>query len=80
MFVFASLVTTLFLGGWHGPFLPGVVWFFLKTFTIIFICIWVRATIPRLRYDKVMKLEWKFLLPVAIANVIATGAVMALLG
>jgi NADH-quinone oxidoreductase subunit H len=80
MFVFASLVTTMFLGGWHGPLLPGVVWFFLKTFFIIFICIWVRATIPRLRYDKVMKLEWKFLLPVAIANVIATGVAMIFLG
>ncbi|NOY68052.1 MAG: NADH-quinone oxidoreductase subunit NuoH [Deltaproteobacteria bacterium] len=78
MFVFASLVTTLFLGGWHGPFLPGIVWFFIKTFAIIFVCIWVRATFPRLRYDKVMKLEWKFLLPVALANVIVTGAVMAL--
>jgi len=80
MFVFAFLVTTLFLGGWHGPFLPGIVWFFTKSFIVIFICIWIRATIPRLRYDKVMKLEWKFLLPVAIANIIATGAVMALLG
>ena len=80
MFVFAFLVTTLFLGGWHGPFLPGVVWFFVKSFMVIFICIWIRATIPRLRYDKVMKLEWKFLLPVAIANVIVTGLVMALLG
>jgi NADH-quinone oxidoreductase subunit H len=80
MFVFAFLVTTLFLGGWHGPFLPGVVWFFIKSFIVIFICIWIRATIPRLRYDKVMKLEWKFLLPLAIANVIATGAVMAFLG
>jgi NADH-quinone oxidoreductase subunit H len=80
MFVFAFLVTTLFLGGWHGPFLPGIVWFFIKSFMVIFICIWVRATIPRLRYDKVMKLEWKFLLPVAIGNVIATGAVMVLLG
>jgi len=80
LFVFASLVTTLFLGGWQGPILPGVVWFFIKTFVIIFICIWIRATIPRLRYDKVMKLEWKFMLPVAIANVIATGTVLALLG
>ena len=80
MFVFAFLVTTLFLGGWHGPFLPGILWFFIKSFVVIFICIWVRATIPRLRYDKVMKLEWKFLLPVAIANLIVTGAVMAILG
>jgi len=80
MIVFASLVATLFLGGWHGPaFVPGVVWFFLKMFTVIFLCIWVRATFPRLRYDKVMKLEWKFLLPVALLNVLATGLVMAVL-
>jgi len=79
MFVFASLVTTLFLGGWHGPFLPGIVWFFIKTFAVIFVCIWVRATVPRLRYDKVMKLEWKFLLPAALANVLVTGAVMAMM-
>jgi NADH-quinone oxidoreductase subunit H len=80
MIVFACLVTTLFLGGWHGPaFVPGVVWFFLKMFAIIFLCIWVRATFPRLRYDKVMKLEWKFLLPVALLNVLATGLVMAML-
>ena len=80
MIVFASLVTTLFLGGWHGPaFVPGVVWFFLKMFAVIFLCIWVRATFPRLRYDKVMKLEWKFLLPVALLNVLATGLVMAVL-
>jgi NADH-quinone oxidoreductase subunit H len=80
MIVFASLVATLFLGGWHGPaFVPGVVWFFLKMFAVIFLCIWVRATFPRLRYDKVMKLEWKFLLPVALLNILATGMVMAAL-
>ncbi|MBE9550488.1 MAG: NADH-quinone oxidoreductase subunit NuoH [Proteobacteria bacterium] len=80
MIVFASLVATLFLGGWHGPaFVPGVVWFFLKMFAVIFLCIWVRATFPRLRYDKVMKLEWKFLLPVALLNILATGLVMAVL-
>lgn len=80
MVVFASLVTTLFFGGWHGPaFLPGVAWFFIKVFAVIFLCIWVRATFPRLRYDKVMKLEWKFLLPVALLNILATGMVMAVL-
>ena len=80
MIVFASLVTTMFLGGWHGPaFVPGVIWFFLKMFAVIFLCIWVRATFPRLRYDKVMKLEWKFLLPVALLNVLATGMIMAVL-
>ncbi len=80
MIVFACLVTAMFLGGWHGPaFVPGVIWFFLKMFAIIYLCIWVRATFPRLRYDKVMKLEWKFLLPVALLNVLATGLVMAVL-
>jgi NADH-quinone oxidoreductase subunit H len=80
MIVFACLVTTMFLGGWHGPaFVPGVIWFFLKMFAVIFLCIWVRATFPRLRYDKVMKLEWKFLLPVALLNVLVTGLVMAVL-
>ena len=80
MIVFACLVTTMFLGGWHGPaFVPGVIWFFLKMFAIIYLCIWVRATFPRLRYDKVMKLEWKFLLPVALLNVLVTGLVMAVL-
>ncbi|MFW6414776.1 MAG: NADH-quinone oxidoreductase subunit NuoH [Thermodesulfobacteriota bacterium] len=76
LFVFGCLVTTLFLGGWHGPFLPGVVWFFIKTFAVIFFCIWERATFPRLRYDQVMKLEWKFMLPLAILNVLATGLVL----
>ncbi len=76
LFVFGCLVTTLFLGGWHGPLLPGVLWFFIKTFAVIFFCIWVRATFPRLRYDQVMKLEWKFLLPLAILNVLATGLVL----
>jgi NADH-quinone oxidoreductase subunit H len=80
MIVFACLVTAMFLGGWHGPaFVPGVIWFFLKMFVVIYLCIWVRATFPRLRYDKVMKLEWKFLLPVALLNVLATGLVMAVL-
>jgi NADH-quinone oxidoreductase subunit H len=80
MIVFACLVTTMFLGGWHGPaFVPGVIWFFLKMFAVIFLCIWVRATFPRLRYDKVMKLEWKFLLPVALINILVTGLVMAVL-
>ncbi|MCF8108142.1 MAG: NADH-quinone oxidoreductase subunit NuoH [Desulfohalobiaceae bacterium] len=78
LFVFGCLVTTLFLGGWHGPVLPGVIWFFIKTFAVIFFCIWQRATFPRLRWDFVMKLEWKFLLPVAIANVLVTGFVLAI--
>jgi len=73
MFVFAALVTTLFLGGWHGPLLPGPIWFFIKTFGIIFFCVWERSTFPRFRYDQVMKLGWKVLLPAGLLNILLTG-------
>lgn len=73
MFVFAALVTTLFLGGWHGPLLPGPIWFFIKTFAIIFFCVWERSTFPRFRYDQVMKLGWKVLLPAGLLNILLTG-------
>lgn len=78
LFVFGCLVTTLFLGGWHGPVLPGVLWFFIKTLLVVFFCIWQRATFPRLRYDQVMKLEWKFLMPLAIVNILVTGLFLAI--
>jgi NADH-quinone oxidoreductase subunit H len=76
MFVFASMVTTLFLGGWHGPILPGVVWFFIKTFAVIFFCVWERGTMPRYRYDQVMELGWKVLLPAGLLNILLTGLLM----
>lgn len=74
----AALTTTLFLGGWLGPVLPGPVWFILKTLLIIFIFIWVRGTFPRLRYDHIMKFGWKFLFPAALANVVITALIVAL--
>jgi len=73
MFVFAALVTTLFLGGWHGPFVDGPHWFFLKSFAIIFFCVWERSTFPRLRYDQVMSFGWKILLPFGLLNILLTG-------
>jgi NADH-quinone oxidoreductase subunit H len=74
----AALSTTLFLGGWLGPWLPGPVWFFLKMMAMIFVFIWIRGTYPRLRYDHIMKLGWKFLLPAALLNVVVTALVVAL--
>ncbi len=68
-----GLITVLFLGGWHGPLLPGFLWFFIKTFILVFICIWVRATLPRFRYDQIMKFGWKVLLPISLANLFVTG-------
>jgi len=73
MFVFSAMVTTLFLGGWHGPLLPGPVWFFIKTFALIFFCVWERSTFPRFRYDQVMNLGWKVLLPAGLLNILLTG-------
>jgi len=73
MFVFAALVTTLFLGGWHGPFIDGPHWFFIKSFAIIFFCVWERSTFPRLRYDQVMSFGWKILLPFGLLNILLTG-------
>jgi NADH-quinone oxidoreductase subunit H len=78
MIVVASLVTTLFLGGWLGPFLPGPLWFFIKVCVVIFFFIWERGTFPRLRYDQIMQFGWKILLPLALANVVVTALVVAL--
>ncbi len=78
MIVVAAVITTLFLGGWLGPWLPGPLWFFIKVCAVIFFFIWERATFPRLRYDHIMKFGWKVLLPLALANVVVTAFVVAL--
>jgi NADH-quinone oxidoreductase subunit H len=72
----SAMVVTLFFGGWLGPVLPPVVWFFLKTF--VFICgfILLRATLPRPRYDQLMAYGWKVMLPLALLNLIVTGGVL----
>ena len=76
--IVAALSTTLFLGGWLGPWLPGPVWFFIKMMAMIFLFIWIRGTYPRMRYDHIMKFGWKFLFPAAILNVVITALVVAL--
>ena len=72
----SSFITVLFLGGWRGPLLPGVVWFFIKTFALICLFILMRAALPRPRYDQLMGVAWKVLLPLALLNLLATGAIM----
>ncbi len=74
------LAATLFFGGWHGPLLPGPVWVALKTFAFIFLFVWLRATLPRVRHDQLMALGWKVLVPLGLLNVVATAIVMALTG
>ena len=76
--VLGGLATTFFLGGWHGPFLVPVIWFSLKTLAFAFFFIWMRGTLPRLRYDQLMHLGWKVLTPLALANILVTGWWLAL--
>lgn len=71
----SSLITVLFLGGWQGPLLPPVVWFLMKTFIFICLFILMRASLPRPRFDQLMSFGWKLMLPLALANLLATGAV-----
>ncbi|MFC1949841.1 NADH-quinone oxidoreductase subunit NuoH [Chloroflexota bacterium] len=66
----AAIITTLFLGGWRGPILPGFLWFLIKVFAVFFVMIWTRTTLPRVRIDQLMALAWKFLFPLAIINMI----------
>lgn len=72
----SALTTALFFGGWLGPLLPGLVWFLLKTFVMIFAFVLARASLPRLRYDQLMSLGWKTILPLSLANLVMTGAVV----
>src|SRR5262252_2442202 len=90
MIVVSSVVTTLFLGGWLRPFphvavlrfldvVPSWGWFLLKSFFFLYVFIWVRATLPRYRYDQLMRLGWKVLIPLAILNLVVTAVIRVLL-
>jgi NADH-quinone oxidoreductase subunit H len=72
-FAVASIAATVFLGGWQGPVLPPYIWFLLKAYLLFLVMIWVRATLPRLRVDQLMGFCWKFLVPVALANLVITS-------
>ncbi len=78
MIIVSALAATLFLGGPDGPFLPGFIWLGIKIAALLFLFIWVRATLPRLRYDRLMKFGWKVLLPVATANLLVTAIIVGL--
>ncbi len=89
MFIMASLAAVCFLGGWTLPwyvtkalpfltYVPGIVWFLLKVYAFIFFYYWIRATVPRYRYDQLMAIGWKILIPIALANILVTGLVKIL--
>ena len=73
MFAMAALATTLFLGGWKGPVLPGLVWFLIKMYAVVFFLMWTRWTFPRLRLDQLLNLSWKVLLPAGLIWILLTG-------
>ncbi len=72
----SALMVTLFLAGWHGPWSLGPLWFVLKLLGVLFVFIWLRATLPRLRYDQLMRFGWKILLPAATINAVVTALVV----
>jgi NADH-quinone oxidoreductase subunit H len=91
MIVVSAIATTLFFGGWLRPFpnvaflqfldiVPTWMWFCVKTFLVLYVFLWIRATLPRYRYDQLMRLGWKVLIPLAIANILVTAAVKVALG
>ena len=84
MITVSCLATLLFLGGWNPLFgliaVPGIIWFVLKAAMFLFLYIWLRTTLPRFRYDRLMAFGWKVLLPLATFNLIATAAVVAARG
>ncbi|MEW6675785.1 MAG: NADH-quinone oxidoreductase subunit NuoH [Nitrospirota bacterium] len=90
MLIISSIAAVCFLGGWTIPWyitkalpflshVPGIVWFLLKVYLFIFLYYWLRATLPRYRYDQLMAIGWKILIPVALANIVVTGLVKILL-
>jgi NADH-quinone oxidoreductase subunit H len=76
LIVLGGLTAVFFLGGWHGPWLPPLVWFLIKVSAVVFFMIWMRTTLPRLRYDQLMDLGWKVLIPISLVNIIVTGGIL----
>ncbi|HYY32578.1 MAG TPA: NADH-quinone oxidoreductase subunit NuoH [Gaiellaceae bacterium] len=79
MITLSGLAVTLFFGGWGGPVLPGPIWFLVKLAGFLFLFMWMRATLPRLRYDQLMRFGWKVLLPVATLNAVVTAILVVAL-
>ena len=84
MILVSCVATVLFFGGWHAPFaflqgpesltwVTGIFWFTIKVYFFLFLFFWLRATLPRLRYDQLMRFGWKVLLPIALGNIVVTS-------
>ena len=78
IFIASAVATVLFLGGWHGPILPGVIWFFIKVYALVFLLMWFRWTFPRVRFDQLVNFSWKILIPLSFVNLLITAFVLKL--
>lgn len=89
LFIVAAVASTVFLGGWMPlyigvdafdqlmNYIPGIVWFLGKTFALIWVLMWIRWTFPRLRIDQILKLEWKYLMPLSLLNLVLMTIIVA---
>src|SRR5690606_11401004 len=86
MILVSCVATVLFFGGWHAPFpflqgpeslhwMTGMFWFTIKVYAFLFLFFWLRAALPRLRYDQLMRFSWKVLLPIALGNIVVTSII-----
>ncbi|OPY72446.1 MAG: NADH-quinone oxidoreductase subunit H [Syntrophorhabdus sp. PtaU1.Bin002] len=78
VFIVCAMTTTFFLGGYQGPILPGIIWFFAKTYLLVFVILWFRWTFPRVRFDQLLNFSWKLLIPLSFLNLIVTGGLLKL--
>lgn len=79
IFIISAIATTFFLGGYQGPILPGIIWFFIKTYLLVFVIVWFRWTFPRVRFDQLLNFSWKILIPVSFLWLLLTGGILKLL-
>lgn len=78
VFIVSAIATTFFLGGYQGPFLPGILWFLIKSYALVFVIMWLRWTYPRVRFDQLLNFSWKVLIPLAFINLLITGGLLKL--
>jgi len=78
MFIVSAIAVTFFLGGYQGPFLPGIIWFLLKSYLLVFVIMWLKWTFPRVRFDQLLNISWKALIPLAFINLLVTGGLLKL--
>ena len=78
IFIVSAIATTFFLGGYEGPFLPGILWFLIKSYLLVFVIMWLRWTYPRVRFDQLLNICWKVLIPLTLLNLLITGGLLKL--